>query len=187
MMQETLSSFIAKAFSVTPGGRGLRGAIGFGAKAAGGLFGGIGEGIQRHLEDRVRDFVDAGVAMMQKSVAQRLTSDDTARLLGKRRRAAFLELLGQPESQLARFVKKTPWEALDAMVPALVAHNLARAEVRQALREEVAAAVAELSTQTVGELLDELGLRAAVAEAVRTHGLPLARAFLLSSEFSTLA
>ena len=59
-------------------------------------------------------------------------------------------------------MKKTPWEALDAMVPALVAHNLARAEVRAALREEVAAAVAELSTQTVGELLDELGLRAAV-------------------------
>ena len=117
MLQEALSSFIHKAFSVTPGGRGLRGVIGLGARAAGGLFGGIGDEIQRQLEERVRDFVDGGVMMLQKSVAQKLTSDETARLLGKRRRAAFFELLKQPESQLARVVRKTPWEALDAMLP----------------------------------------------------------------------
>jgi len=186
MLQEALSSFIHKAFSVAPGGRGLRGVIGLGARAAGGLFGGIGEEIQRQLEERVRDFVDGGVGMMQKSVAQRLTSEDTARLLGKRRRAIFLDLLTQPESQLARFVKKTPWDALEAMIPALVAHNLARAEFRAALRDEVAAVVAELSQQTVGELLDELGLRAHAAEAMRHHGLPLLQAFLASPEFSAL-
>jgi hypothetical protein len=182
MLQEALSSFIHKAFSVTPGGRGLRGVIGLGARAAGGLFGGLGSEVQRQLEERVRDFVDGGVGMMQKSVAQRLTSADTARLLGKRRRAIFLAVLAEPESQVARFVKKTPWAALDAMLPALIAHNLARAEVRAALREELAAAVAELATQTIGELLDELGLRAAAAEAVRAHGLPLARAFLQSTK-----
>ena len=186
MLAEALQSFIHKAFSVTPGGRGLRGMIGLGARAAGGLFGGIGEEIQRQLEERVRDFVDGGVGMMQKSVAQRLTSDDTARLLGKRRRAIFLDLLTQPESQIPRFLKKTPWDALEAMIPAIVTHNLARAELRAALREEVAAVVAELSTQTIGELLDELGLRAHVAEAVRAHGLPLARAFVASPEFSAL-
>jgi hypothetical protein len=182
MLQEALSSFIHKAFSVTPGGRGLRGVIGLGARAAGGLFGGIGDEIQRQLEERVRDFVDGGVGMMQKSVAQRLTSADTARLLGKRRRAMFLELLAQPESQVARWVKKTPWDALEAMLPALVAHNLGRAEVRAALRDEIAVVVTELSTQTIGELLDEAGLRAQAAEAVRAHGLPLVRAFLASRE-----
>ena len=46
--------------------------------------------------------------------------------------------------------------------------------------------VAELSAQTIGELLDELGLRAAAGEAVRAHGLPLARAFVGSPEFSTI-
>ncbi len=184
MLQEALSSFIHKAFAVTPGGRGLRGVIGLGARAAGGLFGGIGEEIQRQLEERVRDLVDGGVAMLQKSVAQRLTSDDTARLLGKRRRAAFLEMQQQPESQLPRFVRTTPWEALDAMVPAVVTHNLARAEVRAALRDEVGVVVAELSTQTIGELLDELGLQKHVADAVRAHGLPLAREFFASPELA---
>ncbi|HWE27717.1 MAG TPA: hypothetical protein VHB97_06925 [Polyangia bacterium] len=186
MLQEALSSFIHKAFSVTPGGRGLRGVIGLGARAAGGLFGGIGDEIQRQLEERVRDFVDGGVGMMQKSVAQRLTSAETARLLGKRRRAMFLALLAQPESQLARFVGKTPWDALEAMIPAVIAHNLPRAELRAALREEIAAVVTELSATTIGELLDELGLRAQATEALRAHGLPLARAFLASPEFSAL-
>jgi hypothetical protein len=187
MLQEALSSFIHKAFSVTPGGRGLRGMIGLGARAAGGLFGGIGEEIQRQLEERVRDFVDGGVAMLQKRVAQQLTSEDTARQLGKRRRAIFLDLLKQPESQLARWTKRTPWDALDAMVPAIVAHNLARAEVRAALRDELAAVVAELSTQTIGELLDELGLRQIAADAVRAHGLVLGRVFVTSPEFARLA
>jgi hypothetical protein len=186
MLQEALSSFIHKAFAVTPGGRGLRGMIGLGARAAGGLFGGIGEEIQRQLEERVRDFVDGGVQLLQQRVAQKLTSEDTARLLGKRRRAAFLELGKQPESQLARFTRRVPWDVLEAMVPAVIAHNLARAELRTALREEVAAVVSELSAQTIGELLDELGLRAAAAEAVRAHGLPLARAFLASPEFSAI-
>ena len=186
MLQEALQSFIHKAFSVTPGGRGLRGMIGLGARAAGGLFGGIGDEIQRQLEERVRDFVDGGVGMMQKSVAQRLTSADTARLLGKRRRAMFLALLAQPESQVERFVKKTPWDALEAMIPAVIAHNLARAELRAAMRDEVAAVVAELSTQTVGAVLDELGLRAQVRDWLHTHGLSLAREFLVSSEFSAI-
>ena len=186
MLQEALSSFIHKAFSVTPGGRGLRGMIGLGARAAGGLFGGIGGEIQRHLEERVRDFVDGGVTMLQQRVAQKLTSEDTARLLGKRRRAIFRDILLHPESEIARFVRKTPWDALEAMVPAIVAHNLARAELRAALRAEITAVVGELSTQTIGELLDDLGLRAQVAEAVRTQGLPLARAFVGSPEFASL-
>lgn len=186
MLQEALSSFIHKAFSVTPGGRGLKGMIGLGARAAGGLFGGIGGEIQRHLEERVRDFVDGGVTMLQQRVAQRLTSEDTARLLGKRRRAIFRGLLSQPESEIARWSLQTPWDALEAMVPALVAHNLQRAELRAALRAEIAAVVDELSQRTVGELLDELGLRAQLAEAVRVRGLPLARAFVGSPEFAAL-
>jgi hypothetical protein len=184
MLNEALSSFIHKAFAATPGGRGLRGMIGLGARAAGGLFGGLGDELQRQLEERVRDFVDGRVTLLQQRVAQRLASDDTARLLGKRRRRAFLDLLTRPESQAARLADRVPWLALDAMVPAIVRHNLARAEVRAALREECVAVVAELSTQTIGELLDELGLRAIAKEELRARGLPLVRAWLGSQHFA---
>ncbi|MDB4965900.1 MAG: hypothetical protein JWN44_1589 [Myxococcales bacterium] len=188
MLHETMTSFIHKAFAVTPGGRGLRGVIGLGARAAGGLFGGLGEELQRQLEERVRDFVDSGVEMMQRRVAQRLVSDETARLLGTRRRAIFLDLLKRPESDVARLVARLPWMAIDALAPSLVTHNLARAEVRAALKDELSAVIADLSTQTIGELLDELGLREIAREGVRVHLLPLARAFASSSHFQgTLA
>ena len=185
MLQEALSSFIHKAFAVTPGGRGLRGVIGLGARAAGGLLGGIGEEIQRQLEERARDFIDGGVQLLQNRVAQQLTSADTARRLGHQRRAAFLGLLELPESQLAHWAARVPWAALEALLPPLLAHNLGRAELRAALRQEVAAVVAELSAETLGDLLDELGLRAAAAAAVRAHGLPLLRAFVTGSEFAS--
>jgi hypothetical protein len=186
IMYEALQSFIHKAFAVAPGGRGLRGVIGLGARAAGGLFGGLGEEIQRQLEERVRDFVDGGVKMIQQRVAQRLVSEDTARLLGKQRRAIFLDSLKRSESELARMVAGVPWEALDALIPAIVAHNVARQEVRTAVTEEVVAVARELSKQTVGELLDELGLRQVVREGVRVHGGPLVMAFLASPQFARL-
>ena len=178
MLQETMSSFIHKAFSVTPGGRGLRGMIGLGARAAGGLFGGLGDELQRQLEERVRDFVDGGVALVQERVAQKLVSDDTARLLGRRRRRVFLDLLKRPESEAARLGDRVPWPMLDAMLPAIVTHNLARAEVRAAIADELTAALHELSTQPLGALLDELGLRDLARQGLHTRGLPLARAFL---------
>ena len=187
MLQEALSQFIAKAFAVAPGGRGLRGVLGLGARAAGGLFGGLGEELQRQLEERVRDFVDGGVTLMMERGKQKVTSDETARLFGQRRRALFLELLRQPESQAARLVARLPWAELDAMLPSVVRHNLGRAELRVAVREELSAVVAELSAQTVGELLDELGLRTQTAEWLRAHGLPLARAFLASPHAARLA
>jgi len=185
-MHETMTSFIHKAFAVTPGGRGLRGVIGLGARAAGGLFGGIGEELQRQLEERVRDFVDGGVSVMQQRVAQRLVSEETARLLGKRRRALFLDVLKRPESEAARLLERLPWMAIDALVPSLVTHNLARPELRAAVREELGAVLAELSKQTIGELLDDLGLRASTYEWVRVQVLPLARQFAASPRFQRL-
>lgn len=185
MLHETMANFVRK--TTAPGGRGLRGVIGFGARAAGGLLGGLGDELQRHLEDRVRDFVDGGVAHIQQRVAHKLTSQETARLLGQRRRRIFLDLLKQPESEAARLADHAPWPMLDAMLPAVVTHNLARAEVREALRDELAAAVRELSTQTLGELLDEHDLREPLRHDLHQRGLPLARAFLASPHYARLA
>jgi hypothetical protein len=186
IMHETLSGFINKAFAVAPGGRGLRGVIGLGARAAGGLLGGLGDELKRQLEERMGDFVDAGMHLIQQRIAQKLTSEETARLLGQRRRAAFLELLKKPESEAARLAERVPWAALEALVPAVVVHNLQRAEVRAALTEELTALVAELSTASVGDWLDQLGVRELVRQHVRAHGLPLARAFVASDAFAAL-
>jgi hypothetical protein len=184
MLQEALQNVIHKGFAAAPGGRGLRGMIGLAGAAGRGLFGGIGEELQRQLEERVRDFVDGGVQLLQQRIAQKLASEETARLLGRRRRRAFLDLLQRPESEVARWAEHAPWLAIDALLPSLVTHNLARAEVRDALKTELAAAIAELSAQTIGAEFDELGLRDAAREAFRAHLGPLARAFVASPEFA---
>jgi hypothetical protein len=183
-MQDALSSAVQKGFSVTPGGRGLKGMIGLAGAAGRGLFGGIGEEIQRQIEERLKDLVDSGVSLLQHRVAQKLASEETAQQLGRRRRRAFLEMMKMPESEAARFVERAPHAALDAMAPAVAGHNLARAEFREALREEVAAAVTELSKQSIGELLDELGARTLMKEAAQAHLVPLLKEFLASPHFT---
>src|SRR5205807_3694102 len=141
---------------------------------------GIGEEIQRQVEERLKDLVDSGVSLLQHRVAQKLASDETAQQLGRRRRRAFLDFIKTPEREAARSLSHIPHEVVDAMVPAIVAHNLGRAEFRQALREEIATALAELSKQPIGELLEELGLRILMKEAARAHALPLLRDFVAS-------
>jgi hypothetical protein len=189
MLQEAVSGVMQKGVSAVPiGGKGMAGALKWGARAAGaagrGLFGGLGDEIQRQIEDRVRDVVDGYVGTVQSRIAQKLTSPETARMLGKRRRQAFLDLCERTEREAGRFVAKGPHELFDAITPALLVHNLARAEVRDALREEIDAVLTELGKQTLGELLVEYGLKDFLRGALRKEGLELARAFLASPQFA---
>jgi hypothetical protein len=64
-----------------------------------------------------------------------------------------------------------------------VQHNAARVELREAVKGEVAAVLAELETQTLGELLDELGLRAWAREGSARAGVPVLRGFFATEGF----
>ncbi len=179
MLSEALNGFVQKAAATLGdkgggggGAGGLRGAIGWGARAAGSMLGGLGEEIQARLQDRVKDFIDGAVANAQSRIAERLRSEDTARELGRRRLRAFEKLLKTTEAEAVKGASKTPWAELDETSPHFVGHNLARAEVREALRAELEAALAELSNETLGSLLDEAGLRELVREALHHHALP---------------
>jgi hypothetical protein len=169
MLLESVSNVVAKAFSAAPGGKAARGVLGLGARAAGGLF---------NLEDRIKDVVDVGVAIVLKRLGENLASEDTARLIGRQRRRGFLALLGRSESETARFLDRIPHAILDALLPGLLAHNVARAEVREAIRTEILAALAELDTQTIGELLDEAGLQKTIRDWIHARVQPLAQEFL---------
>jgi hypothetical protein len=178
MVQELVSGVFERVLKATPGGsgKGLFGVIGVGARVAGaatrGLFGGIAD-----------EVIDTGVELVQQRMVERLTSDETARQIGLRRRAAFLSLLETHEPKAGRFLERGPWAIVDELLPELIAHNLARHEVREALRAEIEAFLKELSRQSVGELLDELGLRETVRHGLREHVAPLVEAFSGSARF----
>lgn len=189
MLHDTLTGFVSKATAglgeATPPAVG--GAIGRLTKnfaAAGkGLLGGLGDTIQKQLQERVRDFVDGSVSAIQRRIADKLTSDETSAQMGKRRKDAFLKALAWDEAKIARWIEKQQNDRVDAMIPAIVQHNAARAELREAVKGEVAAVLAELETQTLGELLDELGLREWSREGSARAGVPVLRGFFATEGF----
>jgi hypothetical protein len=188
-MQESMTSVVEKAFSTAPGGGALRGAIGLGARMAGaasrGLFGGLGAEVQRQLEARIKDVVDASVSMVQRRIAERLLADDTARSIGKRRKQMFLDVLERSEKEAGELLADGPWSLSDGLAPVVGPYNWQRAEVREAVRAEIEATLAELSKQTIGELLDDFGLRSLAKDAVRQKIVPLLDAFVASPHFKS--
>lgn len=192
MLSDTLQGFIKKATGgdekdASPGAAVGR-AFGFGARvmasAGRGLLGGLGDQLERTLQDKVRDFVDASVAAVQQRIAKKLTSEETAKALGKRRKEAYLTFLGKTEQEVAGYAEKAPQDLIDALVPQLIAHNLKRKELRDAIRAEIAAALQELGGDTVGELLDRLGQRQLGREAMHAQLGPIAREFVASPAFA---
>jgi hypothetical protein len=183
-LRDTISSFLTKATS----SGGVGGALGFGARAFGAagkaMLGGLGEGLQKQLQDKVRDFVDGAVEGVQDRIAKRLADPETAAALGRRRKKAFLKLLDTPEPEAAAQIAKGPHAAIDALIPSIVRHNVKRKELRDAIREEVAIVVADLSKETIGELLDRAGARAVAREALHAHGLPLLREMCKTTAFN---
>lgn len=177
MLSEALTSFVQKASAAltenkAAGQGGIRGAFGWGAKAAGSLIGSIGDEVQQRLQERVRDYVDIAVGNVQARIAERLRSEDTARAIGKRRLAVFEKALATTEAEAAEGAAKTRWEDVDARGPRVVAHNLARPEVREAIRAELDATLAEIGGDTLGAALDDLGLRELLRETARATALP---------------
>lgn len=198
MMFDALTNFVQKASATLQDvGRdkdkdksagGLRGALGWGARAAGSVagsvLGNIGEEIQSRLQDRVRDFVDGAVAGIQTKIADRLKSEETAKAIGKRRVKAFEKFLATTESEASRQALKTPWTEIDAMVPKVIAHNMARDAVRAAVRTEVAEAMKSLANETVGSWLDDAGLREIARAALHQHLGPVVRSFAATEGFA---
>ena len=162
-LTEALTSFVQKASSgggaAAAGAGMLRGALSFGAKAAGKMLGGVGEEIQRQLLERVGDFVDGAMANVQQRIAERLKSDDTAKALGKRVGAAVQKALDETEAAGAKRAARVAWADVDAAVPDVIAHNLRRPELRDAIADEISQLRAEHGDVTVGSLLDVLGVR----------------------------
>ncbi|WP_434299122.1 hypothetical protein [Corallococcus exiguus] len=184
-LQETLSSLVSKVIAGAPGAgvSGLRDALSWGARAAASAGKGILGGLGGSLQDRVREVIDGSMALVQRRIAERLASEETARALGARRQKVFLSTLEKTEAEAAQALGRVPHEHLDSLGPQVLAHNLARPEVREGLKAELHAVLEDLSRHTVGELLEQAGLREAPRQWLHAHGLPFARTLVHSAPF----
>jgi len=190
MLSEALTSFVHRASSAlvenkSVGRGGLRGAFGWGAKAAGTLLGTLGDEVQQRSQERVRDYVDIAVGNVQARIAERLRSEETAKAIGRRRLALFEKALATSEAEAARSADKVRWADLDGDIPRIVAHNFARAELREAIVAECEAVLAALGDDTLGAVLDDLGLREVARTSLRTVALPTLKVLVCSPRFET--
>jgi hypothetical protein len=186
-LRDSISNFIKGAGGSGAGAGAIRGAIGFGARAFGAagkaVLGGLGDELQKQMQDRVKDFVDGAVEGVQDRIAKRLADPKTAADLGKRRRKAFLKFLETPEAKAGKAIEKGPHAKIDALIPTIIRHNVQRKELRDAIRDEVAEVVKELSTETIGSLLDRAGARTIARETLHAHILPMMREVVKTPEF----
>ena len=189
-LRDTISNFIKGAGSGggSGGGGAIRGAIGFGARAFGAagkaVLGGLGEELQKQMQERVKDFVDGAVEGVQDRIAKKLADPKTAEELGKRRRKAFLKMLEKKESDAAKMAAKAPHAQIDSLIPSIVRHNVARKEIRDTIKEEVTAVLGDLSKESIGDLLDRFGARTLARQALQHHALPVARDLVKTPEFA---
>ncbi|MDP3277887.1 MAG: hypothetical protein Q8Q09_22070 [Deltaproteobacteria bacterium] len=193
LVTETLDGFVQRGLSgdnaSSSSGPSLRGVLAFGARAAAGvgkgLLGGLGDEMQKQLQERAKLFVDASMAAAQKRLADRLASEETSRSLGKQRQKSFRRLLSRTEREAATWIEKsTPWAEMDRLLPDVVAHNLARQPLRDAIMQEARALVETLGDETLGEALTRLGLYVHAQHWVRTLGTLTMRSALRSESIA---
>lgn len=195
MVTETLEGFVAKvlAGAEAQGGgssaaSGLRGMLSFGARAAAGvgkgLLGGFGEELQKLLQEKAKGFVESSMAAAQKRLADRIASEETAKTLGKQRQKLFQKLLTRSEAEAATWIEQSfRWQYIDDHLPKIVAHNLARAELREAIEGEVRAVFEQLAKESIGSLFERAGVKEHARRWARTHALALAKGFVATEAF----
>jgi hypothetical protein len=176
-VEDTLSRFIS---AFKPGGAGGgvagavgRGAFGFASKVSGGLMGGLGEQVEAQLKKAATGFVQTSLPGMIERMVTQLAAPETARRMVKTQGMALDGALKTPVSRIARMWAKVDTHGLMAAMPGLIAHNLARPEIRAGILSEVGALLAVVGAQPVRTLLADEGQVLGIKADARAIGIPL--------------
>lgn len=174
IIEEALDRFVD---TLRPGGSGGglvgavgRGAFGLAGSVGKGLFGGISSQVEGQLRRAVTTFLEGSMNALLDRVVAMLSSRETAEQLGRMKLSGFDRALKQTTASVMDALHRQPLDDLLEPLPELLAHNLAREEVRAGVLEEVRAILEIEGARTVRELLDEAG----AVEAWRSEVLDVA-------------
>lgn len=154
VVEETLQRFVQ---ALRPGGKN-------------GLFGGLPKGpglglltkmagqIEAQVQRAAAAFVGTSLEVLLGRLVHILTTPETAEQLGRLRLAGLEALLALPTLSAWNLVLKLPLDELLAEGPRLIRHNLAREELREAVRAEAEALLAAEGARPLGDLLGERGV-----------------------------
>jgi hypothetical protein len=119
---------------------------------------GLMGGVDKKLQSVARDFAESATTDMRNALVERLRSDEGKALLSQIRAHASKHLLAVPLATVLREVDGLPRADIEAFVPALVTHNVGRAELHETLRAELRAVLAVEGERPLRELLETYGL-----------------------------
>lgn len=143
LIQETLIDFVSRA--PIPG-----------LSTAMNLMSRVGRKIESQTERHVKDFLDKSMARITARTAELISTDANRAGLGQLRAAVVSQALDRPlDAYYDRLSKGM--DILAKHLPGLIAHNMARPEIKNAVDEELRILVAQEGAQTAAELLSRLG------------------------------
>ena len=170
VIQEAIVGFVSKSKKV-PGLSSAGGLMGkLGRRASKGIVGDVGRGIERRLDRHVTELLDQSMARITGKLAELVLSENSLKMQAKMRAdmmgKAFKSRISFYHDEAAKVSADDFW----ALVPPLIAHNLARPAIRQAVTGEVERFLAEDGERTARDVLEELGnveqVQALAVEAV---------------------
>jgi hypothetical protein len=177
IVEETLDRFVTM---MKPGGSGGglvgamgRGAFGIAGSLGKGVLGGISGQIESQLRGAIGGFLDSSMSFLLDRVVALASSPDTAARLGRMNLTGFDEALKVKTGRVADGVHQAPLDDLLGTLPELLAHNIARPELRDGLLDEVRAWLEVEGARTVRQILDEAGATQHWRDEIVAVGGPL--------------
>lgn len=157
VLQEAIVGFVSSSKKV-PGLSSAAGLVGkLGRRAGKGLLGDVGRGIERQLDRHVSEFLDKSMARITGKLAELVMSESSLKMQGKMRadmmQKAFKTRVSFYYDEAAKLSADEIW----ALVPPIIAHNLARPAIRDAVTAEVQRFLELDGARSAREVLEELG------------------------------
>lgn len=151
VVKETIERFISALNPSNLFGGGRRGL---------GLMGGITGQFEAQIQRVARSFIDTSMESMLTRVAQLMASPETARQLGRMKLSGFESTLERRICDLWQAgADALPRDDLLEILPGLIAHNLSRPALRDALLDEVKRWLEIEGDRPLGEVMADMNLR----------------------------
>jgi hypothetical protein len=175
-----------------PPARGLAGILGRSVQQQAGRFVGAGRSVmeglgidvEKKLLTAARDFSDNALAVWSEAMRERLASEEGSALLAQINSSLVEHVLRTGFSDLQLDAAELPIERVHDLVPELIAHAARSGFVQEIVQREIAAYLAVEGDRSVGELLEELGVRDEARALLVAQGDGLVRTLSESSAFS---
>lgn len=128
--------------------------------------GNISGELEKKIQATTRDFSNQALGEIRSAIAERLQSDEGQKVIRDIRVSLIERFLDTPVHVIMDDANRAPVEALVGLVPDVLEHNRGRSQLRDFIQKEVEYQLATYGDRSVGELLDNYGLKSALRDRI---------------------